>query len=187
MTMTRTSPAGLSVRHEDDSSVLPVSAGTDPLEVRIAAEMSATLQDWLHRLPAHSVRRRPTGTRHGGSTMGRTFFGAGGPTRVSCQGDGAHTPPTVEDSLVQPLFISHWRVSDWRYSEDDASSLLGFIEEKDDRFELTQLEHGFQWLYFSCLAEALTHFTQTPPKDTLPESKAELELGPELSWAPSTV
>ena len=53
MTMTRTSPDGLSVRHEDDSSVLPVSAGTDPLEVRIAAEMSATLQDWLRRLPEH--------------------------------------------------------------------------------------------------------------------------------------
>ena len=43
MTMTRVSPAGFSVRHENDSSVLPVSAGTDPLEIRIAVEISATL------------------------------------------------------------------------------------------------------------------------------------------------
>ena len=69
--------------------------------------------------------------------MGTTFFGPGGPTRVSRQGQGAHMPPTVEDILVQPLSISHWRVSDRRYSEDDASSLLGFIQEKDDTFELT--------------------------------------------------
>lgn len=41
--MSRVSPAGLSVLHENDSSVLPVSAGTDPLEIHIAAEMSATL------------------------------------------------------------------------------------------------------------------------------------------------
>lgn len=119
--------------------------------------------------------------------MGTTFFGPGGPTRVSRQGEGAHMPPTVEDILVQPLSISHWRVSDRRYSEDDASSLLGFIEEKDDTFELTQLKHGFQWIYFSCLAEALAHFTQTPPKHTLPESKAELESGPALSQAHSSV
>jgi hypothetical protein len=183
MTVTRTSRAGLSVRLEDDSKARPVSAGTNPVEVRIAAQMTATLQDWLHRLPARSVRRRPTGTRHGGKTMGTTFFGPGGPTRVSGHGDGARTPPSAEDLLVQPLSSSQWRVSDRRYPEDDASSLLGFIEEKDDTFELTQLEHGFQWFYFSCLAEALAHFTQTPPKDTLPESKAESEL--ESSTVPS--
>jgi hypothetical protein len=190
MTTIHTSPAGLSVQHEDDSSVLPVSAGTTPVEVRIAAEMSATLQDWLHRLPAHSVRRRSTGTRHGGSEMGTTFFGPGGPTRVSGHGEGAHTPPSVEDLLVQPLSRSQWRVSDRRYPENDASSLLGFIEEKDDTFELTQLEHGFQWFYFSCLAEAIAHFTQTPPTDTLPKSKAEsaaADSAAELSWAPSNI
>ncbi len=62
MTMNRTPPAGLSVRHDDDSSVLPVSARTNPAEVRIAAEMTETLQNWLHRLSAHSMRPRPTKT-----------------------------------------------------------------------------------------------------------------------------
>jgi len=163
--------------------VLPVSAGTDPLEIRIAAEMSATLQDWLHRLPAYSVRRRPTGTRNGGSKTGTIFFGPGGLTRVSGQVEGNYTPQSVEDLLVQPLSSSQWRVSDRQYPEDDASSLPGFIEEKDDRFQLTQLEHGLQWFYFACLTEAIAHFTQTPSKDNLAESKSESES--ELSWPPS--
>jgi hypothetical protein len=191
MTITRTSPARLLVRHEDDSSVLPVSAGTDPVEVHIAAEMTATLHVWLHRLPAQSAYRRPTGALYGGSKMGTTFFGPGGPTRASGQIQGDYTPPSEKDLLVQPLSGSQWRVSDRRYPEYDASSLLGFIEQKDDTFELTQLERGFQWFYFPSLAEAIAHFTQTPPTDSLAESESESEseseLESELSWSPSNV
>ena len=89
------------------------------------------------------------------------------------------------------MSTSQWRVSDRRYPEDDASSLPGFIEEKDDRFQLTQLEHGFQWLYFACLTEAIAHLTRTPPDDNLAESKSksepESESELELSWPPSNV
>jgi hypothetical protein len=183
MTITRTAPAGLSVRHGDDSGVLPVSAGADPVGIRIAAEMTATLQDWLYRLPARSVCPRPTGTLQGGSNMGTTFFGPGGPARFSGHVQSDYTPPSEEDLLVQPLSGSQWRVSDRRYPEHDASSLLGFIEEKDDTFELTQLEHGFQWVYFSSLAGAIAHFTQTPPRDSVPEPESESEL----SGSPSNV
>ncbi|MEO7148204.1 MAG: hypothetical protein ABIW81_07020 [Terrimesophilobacter sp.] len=110
--------------------------------------------------------------------METTFFGPGGPARFSGNVPGDYTPPAEEDLVVQPLSRSQWRVSDRRYSEHDACSLLGFIEEKDGTFELTQLEHGFQWFYFSSLAEAIAHFTQTPRSG----SPAE----PELSWLPRT-
>ena len=110
--------------------------------------------------------------------MGTTFFGPGGPAIFSGHSDRVCTPPAKEDLVVHPLSESQWRVSDRRYPEHDACSLLGFIEEKDDTFELTQLEHGFQWFYFSSLAEAIAHFTQ-PPRDSLAE--------PGLSWAPSNV
>ena len=58
MTIIRTPPAALTVLRDDDASVTPVSAGTAPIEDRIAAEMSATLQGWLHKLPARTVRNR---------------------------------------------------------------------------------------------------------------------------------
>lgn len=111
--------------------------------------------------------------------MGTIFFGPGGPARFSGHVQDDYTPPSEGDLIVQPLSGSQWRVSDRRYPEHDACSLLGFIEEKDDTFELTQLEHGFQWFYFSCLAEAIAHFTQTQPRDSLAES--------EVSWSPSNV
>lgn len=183
MTVFRTAPVRRLVQHNIDSSALPVSAGSDLVEVRIAAELAATLQDWLHPLPVRSVRRRPTGTlqrgSNGGSNMGTAFFGPGGPARFSNPIQGDYTAPSQEDLLVQPLSASQWRVRDRRYSEHDACSLLGFIEQKDDTFELTQLERGFQWFYFASLPEAIAHFTQTPPTDSLEES--------ESSQSPSTV
>jgi hypothetical protein len=104
--------------------------------------------------------------------MGTTFFGPGGPARFSGRVPGDYTPPSQEDLLVQPLSGSQWRVSDRRYSAHDACSLLGFIEQKDDTFELTQLERGFQWFYFASLPEAIAHFTQTPA--TVSATDAEL-------------
>lgn len=58
MTLTRIPPAELPVSSDDDASVAPVSAVTGPIEDRVATELSATLQDWLHGLPGRSVRRR---------------------------------------------------------------------------------------------------------------------------------
>ncbi len=111
--------------------------------------------------------------------MATTFFGPGGPARFSGHVQADYTPPAQEDLLVQPLTGSRWRVRDRRYSEHDDCSLLGFIEEKDDAFKLTQFEHGFQWFYFRSLDEAIAHFTQTPPRDRLAE--------PDLSSSPSNV
>lgn len=56
--ITHIPPVGQPAPYDDDSNVKPVSAGGDPTEGRLASEMSATLQDWLHGLPARSARRR---------------------------------------------------------------------------------------------------------------------------------
>ena len=111
--------------------------------------------------------------------MGTTLFGTDGPIRYLGHDQADFTPRLEEDLVVQPLSRSQWRVSDRRYPEHDASSLLGFIEEKHDTFELTQLEHGFQWFYFSSLADAVAHFTQPTPHDGHAEQ--------ELSWSSSNV
>ncbi len=62
--------------------------------------------------------------------------------------------------VIEPLSATQWRACDTRWSENDARSLLGFIEKKeDDLFETMQLDHGFEWFSFASLAEATAHFT----------------------------
>lgn len=108
--------------------------------------------------------------------MGTPFFGSDGPARFTHHVPRDYSLPAEDDLVIQSLSRSQWRVSDRRYPEHDAIGLLGFIEEKDDTFELMQLENGFQWFSFSSLAEAIAHFTQAPPQGSLVE--------PELSWSP---
>jgi hypothetical protein len=104
--------------------------------------------------------------------MVSAFFGPGGP---ACTVTGAHRvfgAPTGQDILVRPLSASQWRVIDQRVPETDACSLLGFIEEKNQQFEVMQLHPGFQWFTFLSLAEALNHFSEP----TLGTASKELEL-----------
>ena len=92
--------------------------------------------------------------------MGDAFFGSGG---LACTVTGTHRTfgaATAKDIVVQPLSASGWRVNDRRLPEADACSLRGFIEEKDQRFEVLQLTHGCQWFTFPSLAEALTQFSE---------------------------
>jgi hypothetical protein len=89
------------------------------------------------------------------------FFGPGGP---ACGAIGAHRTrdtPTTEDTFVQPLSASQWRVIDRRWPESDAFSLLGFIEETHQEFEVMQLHQGFQRFTFTSLADALNHFSDS--------------------------
>lgn len=111
--------------------------------------------------------------------MGTRLFGPGGPAVFPDHIQRDSLPRTREDLVVYTLSASQWRISDRRYPEHDASSLLGFIEEKDGTFELTQLEHGFEWFYFSSLAEAVAHFARATPADSLAEQ--------ELSWSSSNL
>lgn len=64
------------------------------------------------------------------------------------------------DLGVQPVSGTSWRVCDTRLPEDDVFRLLGFIENKGDRFEVMQLDHGFVWLSFDSLREAVAQFTR---------------------------
>ncbi len=92
--------------------------------------------------------------------MVNTFFGSGGP---ACTVNGAEDTcliPTEEDILVQPLSASQWRVLDRRLPETDACSLLGFVEENNQQFEVMLLRHGFQWFTFPSLSEALHQFIE---------------------------
>lgn len=76
----------------------------------------------------------------------------------------AETPSVTgiaeQDLDVHPLSGTSWRVCDNRLPEDNACRLLGFIERKGDRFEVTQLDHGFVWLSFDSLDAAVAQFTR---------------------------
>jgi hypothetical protein len=94
--------------------------------------------------------------------MVTTFLGPGGllcPVCTATGAEGTCGPPAIEDILVQPLSASQWRVIDRRVPVNDACSLLGFIEEKNQQFEVMQLRHGFQWFTFGSRAEAVDHFS----------------------------
>ena len=58
--------------------------------------------------------------------------------------------------MVHVLAISatQWRVSDPTLSQNDARSLLGFIERKGTQFEVMKLSRGFEWFTCDSLAEA---------------------------------
>ena len=71
--------------------------------------------------------------------------------------------PRAEDIVTQALSPSAWRVQDGRLPEHDASALIGFIEKKDDLYEVMQLGNGFQWFTYPSLAEAVAHFVRVSP------------------------
>ena len=58
MITSRTPSIDQSLFDEDESLVIPVSAGSAPIECRIAAEMTATLQGWLRGLSTRSARHQ---------------------------------------------------------------------------------------------------------------------------------
>lgn len=94
--------------------------------------------------------------------MVEAFFGPGGPA-CTTGADRSCGAPTAEDIVLQQLSDSQWRVVDRRLPDNDACSLLGFIEEKIDgkgrRFEVMHLGQGFQWFTFPSLADAVNRFS----------------------------
>lgn len=92
--------------------------------------------------------------------MINVFFGSGGPVSNTTGARVLCDAPTGADVLVQPISVSQWRVVDRRFPESDACSLLGFIEEKNQLFEVMLLREGFQWFTLPSLAEALDRFSQ---------------------------
>jgi len=108
--------------------------------------------------------------------MVEAFFGSGGPACTVTNVERTCSAPTGEDILAEPLSRSQWRVIDRRLPDNDAGSVLGFIEEKADAsgqlFEVLQLGQGVRWFTFPTLVEALNHFSAAPDSST----RGELEF-----------
>jgi len=70
--------------------------------------------------------------------------------------------PTLEDLDVRLISPTEWRVSDSRLSDDDARSVLGFVEKSDERFNAMRMTHGHgvTWSTFCTMEDALASFTQ---------------------------
>ena len=70
-------------------------------------------------------------------------------------------PLASSEVSVQRLSASQWRMCDTRWPEHDARSLLGFIELTGGRFEVVQVDRGFECFSFASLAEATAHFSRS--------------------------
>lgn len=75
----------------------------------------------------------------------------------------SHEAPEAADIDVQALSSEAWRVRDLRFAEHDARALIGFIEKKEDVFEVMQLGGGFQWFTYPSLSDAIAHFVRVSP------------------------
>jgi hypothetical protein len=73
------------------------------------------------------------------------------------------SPPRAQDVVTEALSPSAWRVRDCRFPEQDGCALIGFIEKKDDGYEVMQLGNGFQWFTYPSFAEAVAHFVRVSP------------------------
>lgn len=70
-------------------------------------------------------------------------------------------PRSTEDLLVLPISDHEWRVTDRRLAPNDAHSVLGVIDRKDDGlFEVLQLAPSLAWRWFSSLDDATASFAR---------------------------
>ena len=99
-------------------------------------------------------------------------------TRVPKDSASKDRALTRAELLVHPLSPTEWRISNSRLSPENAFSLLGFIEKKNDSFEAMQLGRGFEWFSFSTLEDAIDHFLELDRSDCAPDEYV-------LSWMPS--
>ncbi|WP_166878711.1 hypothetical protein [Salinibacterium sp. ZJ450] len=70
--------------------------------------------------------------------------------------------PTVVDLDVLALSATEWRIFDNRVSPDNALGLLGFVEEKRNRFEVLQIGRPGEITRYGTLSQALDHFVRNP-------------------------
>lgn len=63
-----------------------------------------------------------------------------------------HAIPVV----VLPISDTEWRISDPRRRSDDASTLIGFIQEVEGLFETTEIGHPSERHYYSSLDDAVS-------------------------------
>jgi hypothetical protein len=75
------------------------------------------------------------------------------------------TRSVTEDLVVLAISRTQWRVSDATKDECDGLALLGFIEQDDDKFEVTTLGKSCDRTYLPSFNAALDRLSQSRPGD----------------------
>jgi hypothetical protein len=72
------------------------------------------------------------------------------------------TPRTVRNIQVTALSPTEWTVVDTQIASSEAASLIGFIEQVGDRFEVMQFGDPLKFLFFDTLDAATAHLSRRP-------------------------
>jgi hypothetical protein len=87
---------------------------------------------------------------------------------------GPHTTDSLitgGEIVVQPLSATQWRIRDNRWPENDARSLVGFIEKRGEKFEVAQLDQGGERFWAGSLVEATAQFIDGRPEAPAPRKQ----------------
>jgi len=71
----------------------------------------------------------------------------------------ATTAPTTRDIRLDLISMSEWRVCDRRFPEKDSRCVLGFIERREFRYEVTSVRQPGTVTTFGSLASATGSFS----------------------------
>lgn len=74
------------------------------------------------------------------------------------EGNGAGVP-TQGDIRLDCISMNEWRVCDRRYRETDSRAVLGFIERRDEFYEVTNIARPSTVLKFGSLSTATGSFS----------------------------
>ncbi len=74
------------------------------------------------------------------------------------EGNGAEVP-TQDDIRLDCISMNEWRVCDRRYRETDSRAVLGFIERRDEFYEVTDVRRPSTILRFGSLSTATGSFS----------------------------
>jgi hypothetical protein len=76
------------------------------------------------------------------------------------------SPCSIDDLELTELSPTEWRVRDNRIPEDNAASLMGFVDKAGDRYEVMEFGERVQFHTFNTFIGAVSHFI-APPKPHL--------------------
>lgn len=83
-------------------------------------------------------------------------------------------PVDLAEAEVRVVALGGWRVSDSLLDADDPQRLLGFIEKRDDGFEVMQIGRDFTWTMFRTMGEAISHLLTRGRDDVAARASSEL-------------
>ena len=69
------------------------------------------------------------------------------------------TAPTTRDIRLDLISVTEWRVCDRRFPEQDSRSILGFIERRGFRYEVTSVREPGSVTSYGSLASATSSFS----------------------------